>query len=83
VDSILDFASKRKRPIAVFVATIVAMAGAGWVAAPSGEPKSAFERAVDAVGKVWPCAKIFDPKTAISLSCSWRMTYVTATSRGC
>lgn len=51
--SILDFASKRKWPIA---AAVVVMAGAGLVAATPNAPKSAIE-------KVWPCAEIFDRKT--------------------
>ena len=50
VDSILDFASKHKRPIAVFAATIVLMAE---FAAASGEHKSALED----IGKVWACAE--------------------------
>jgi hypothetical protein len=54
VGSILDFASKRKRPIAVFAATLVLMAG---FAAASGEHKTALED----VGKVWACAKAPHP----------------------
>jgi hypothetical protein len=53
VGSILDFASKRKEPIAVLAATFVLMGGfAGGFVAASSEHKSNLED----VGKVWACA---------------------------
>ncbi len=53
MDSILNFASKRKRPIAGFVATVAIMAGVA--AATWDEHKSALE---SDVGKVWACAEV-------------------------
>jgi hypothetical protein len=54
--SILDFASKRKRPIAVFAGTLVLTAGFGFAAA-SGEHKTALEDG----GEFWACAKAPHP----------------------